>query len=90
MRPQPRAGRERYSLGRFSGGRKRDAAHFARWDGGGTRPVRKLCRRKNTPPHFHVRYGKQKAVIGIEPVELLHGKLSPKAKSLVLEWAALH
>ena len=42
------------------------------------------------PPHFHVRYGKQKAVIGIDLVELLEGKLSPKAKSLVLEWAEAH
>ena len=33
----------------------------------------------HAPPHFHVRYGKQKAMIGIDPVELLHGKLSPKA-----------
>jgi hypothetical protein len=44
----------------------------------------------HAPPHFHVRYGKQKAVIGIKPVKLLEGKLSPKAKSLVLEWATLH
>jgi hypothetical protein len=44
----------------------------------------------HAPPHFHVRYGKQKAVIGIDPVELLEGKLSPKAKSLVLEWAEAH
>ena len=23
----------------------------------------------HAPPHFHVRYGKQKAVIGIDPVQ---------------------
>lgn len=44
----------------------------------------------NAPPHFHVRYGKQKAMFGIDPVELLEGKLSTKARSLVAEWAALH
>ena len=44
----------------------------------------------HAPPHFHVRYGKQKAVIGINPVELLDGKLSPKAGALVLEWAHTH
>ena len=44
----------------------------------------------HAPPHFHVRYGKQKAVIGIDPLELLEGKLSRKAKSLVLEWATAH
>ena len=41
-------------------------------------------------PHFHVRHDKQKAVVGIEPVELLKGKLSPKAKALVLERATIH
>ncbi len=40
--------------------------------------------------HFHGRYGKQKAVIGIEPVELLKGKLSPQACTLVLEGATQH
>ena len=44
----------------------------------------------HAPPHFHVRYGKQKAVVGIEPVDLLMGMLTPKAKTLVLEWATLH
>ena len=42
----------------------------------------------HAPPHFHVRYGKQKAVIGIDPLVLLAGKLSPRASALVLEWAA--
>ena len=44
----------------------------------------------HAPPHFHVRYAKQKAVIGIQPVKMLEGKLSPRAKALVLEWAVLH
>jgi hypothetical protein len=44
----------------------------------------------HAPPHFHVRYGKQKAVIGINPVDLLEGKLSRRAKNLVLEWATAH
>jgi hypothetical protein len=44
----------------------------------------------HAPPHFHVRYGRQKAIIGIDPIALLAGHLSPKAHALVLEWAALH
>ena len=44
----------------------------------------------HAPPHFHVRYAKQKAVIGINPLELLEGTLSPKARALVLEWANMH
>jgi hypothetical protein len=44
----------------------------------------------HAPPHFHVRYGEQKAIIGINPVELLEGKLSRRARRLALEWANLH
>ena len=44
----------------------------------------------HAPPHFHVRYAKQRAVIGINPVELLKGTLSPKARALVFEWANMH
>ncbi len=42
------------------------------------------------PPHFHVRYGSQRAVIGIETLALLDGDLSPRVLGLVVEWAALH
>lgn len=44
----------------------------------------------HSPPHFHVRYGDQKAVVGIDPIDLLAGHLTPKARALVLEWATLH
>lgn len=42
------------------------------------------------PPHFHVRYGEQKAVIAIPTLTLLVGWLSPRVFGLVMEWAALH
>lgn len=42
------------------------------------------------PPHFHVRYSGQKALIGIETFAVLRGSLSPRALALVTEWAALH
>jgi hypothetical protein len=44
----------------------------------------------HSPPHFHVRYGRQKALIALETLTLLEGELSPRALSLVLEWASLH
>ena len=44
----------------------------------------------HSPPHFHVRYGKQKAIVGIDPVDVLAGRLSPRARALVLEWGTLH
>ncbi len=42
------------------------------------------------PPHFHVRYGEQKALIAIEPLAVLEGRLSPRVLGLVTEWAAHH
>jgi hypothetical protein len=42
------------------------------------------------PPHFHVRYAEQKALIAIETTAILRGELSPRALGLVTEWAALH
>jgi hypothetical protein len=42
------------------------------------------------PPHFHVRYSGQKALIDIATLGLLRGSLSPRALGLVTEWAALH
>jgi hypothetical protein len=37
------------------------------------------------PPHFHVRYGDQKAMINIETLTVIGGKLSPRTLNLVLE-----
>jgi hypothetical protein len=42
------------------------------------------------PPHFHVRYGGMRAVVGIEDLVLLEGNLSPRVLGLVVEWAARH
>ena len=42
------------------------------------------------PPHFHVRYSGQRALVGIEDFTVLGGNLSPRTLSLVREWAALH
>jgi hypothetical protein len=42
------------------------------------------------PPHFHVRYGGEKALIAIDTLTVLEGRISPRALGLVVEWAALH
>ena len=42
------------------------------------------------PPHFHVRYNQQKALIDIEILSIIEGKLSPRILGLVIEWAAIH
>ena len=46
--------------------------------------------RDHPPPHFHVRYGEQRAIIDIGSLAVLQGRLSPRALGLVTKWAALH
>ena len=42
------------------------------------------------PPHFHARYGGDRAIIAIDGPAMLAGRLPPRALGLVLEWAAIH
>ncbi len=44
----------------------------------------------HAPPHFHVRYGQAKAIIGIDTLAVLRGRLPPRASGLIVEWAAAH
>ena len=44
----------------------------------------------HAPPHFHARYAGWKAVVSIEPPEILHGRLPPRVLGLVVEWATIH
>jgi hypothetical protein len=41
-------------------------------------------------PHFHAKYGSQRASFAIDDLRLLEGTLSPRVTGLVLEWASLH
>jgi hypothetical protein len=45
---------------------------------------------EHNPPHFHARYGRFWAAIGIDSLEVLEGKLPPRALGLVVEWASQH
>jgi len=42
------------------------------------------------PPHFHARYGGQKALVAIESLTLLRGSLPPRVLGLVVEWGTRH
>ena len=42
------------------------------------------------PPHFHVRYGAQNAIIEIQTMQLTAGWLPPRVHGLVTEWAVRH
>jgi hypothetical protein len=44
----------------------------------------------HNPPHFHAYYGDDSAVFAIDNLEVLAGKLSPRVKGMVVEWAELH
>ena len=43
----------------------------------------------HNPPHFHVLYGEYEAMISIDTLEVIKGKLPRRVLALVLEWAAL-
>jgi len=42
------------------------------------------------PPHFHAYYGSDKAVLEINSLAVIAGRLPPRAAGLVVEWASLH
>jgi Domain of unknown function (DUF4160) len=42
------------------------------------------------PPHFHVHYGEHAAVIEIETLRVMQGRLPRRALALVLEWGSEH
>ena len=39
-------------------------------------------------PHFHARYGEAEASVGIGSLAIIAGDLPPRARRLVIEWAA--
>jgi hypothetical protein len=49
--------------------------------------VIQMYARDHLPPHFHALYTGTDAVIGIRPVALLEGRLSPRVLALIVEWA---
>ncbi|MEA3340538.1 MAG: DUF4160 domain-containing protein [Chloroflexota bacterium] len=42
------------------------------------------------PPHFHAEYGEYEALININTLAIIAGKLPSRALGLVIEWASLH
>lgn len=45
---------------------------------------------EHMPPHFHIRYGSQKAAMAIDDLHITEGKINPRVRGLVTEWAASH
>jgi len=44
----------------------------------------------HSPPHFHAKYGRDRAVISVADLAVLKGALPPRALGLVMEWATQH
>ncbi len=44
----------------------------------------------HAPPHFHAKYGGQRAAFSIEDLSIIEGNLPQRVISLILEWAFLH
>lgn len=42
----------------------------------------------HAPPHFHAYYGEYEASFSIESLTVLEGRLPPRVKGLVIEWAS--
>lgn len=46
--------------------------------------------RDHPPPHFHVRYAEHRALVSIDGLAVLRGRLPPRVLGLVVEWASEH
>jgi hypothetical protein len=44
----------------------------------------------HNPPHFHVKYNDNRALISIDELKVLEGNLPARILGLVIEWAELH
>lgn len=44
----------------------------------------------HNPPHFHAEYQGSRAEYCIRTLDVIAGKLPPRAHALVLEWASQH
>jgi hypothetical protein len=44
----------------------------------------------HAPPHFHVEYGDDRAIIDIRRLAIIGGNLPSRALGMTVEWASLH
>ena len=45
---------------------------------------------EHPPPHFHVEYAGEQAVVRIDTLEVVKGRLPRRAMALLAEWTLLH
>ena len=46
--------------------------------------------KEHAPLHFHAVYSQFEATVTIDPIQINKGKLPPRVRSLVFEWAAMY
>ena len=46
--------------------------------------------REHPPPHFHAEYGDDEALIDIQALVVIEGRLSSRSLGVVIEWASQH
>lgn len=44
----------------------------------------------HSPPHLHAEYGSEEALLNIETLAVLAGRLPPRAMGMIVEWASTH
>jgi hypothetical protein len=44
----------------------------------------------HNPPHFHAEYGEHEALVNINTLAIIGGRLPPRALGMVTEWASQH
>ena len=44
----------------------------------------------HSPPHFHAEYSGHEALVSIDELSVVRGRLPTRARRLVIEWASLH
>ena len=45
---------------------------------------------EHNPPHFHAEYAGVRVQIGISPIVVLKGQVTPRIRSFLFEWTAIH
>ena len=52
--------------------------------------VIRMFHSEHGPPHFHASDGEDEALIGFDPIRVMHGRLLARCRRLVFEWANAH
>ena len=52
--------------------------------------VIKMYFNEHNPPHFHAEYGEYKALININSMGIVSGKLPSRVLGMVVEWASMN